>query len=86
LTQSMLFSFVQRIGLDHGFGFGAVTGTLIALGFVNLFPAPVAGLLERRIAGRRVVQGGPILQAALALIITHSATVGPYAAATAVFA
>ncbi|MFP3617596.1 hypothetical protein SB778_46960, partial [Paraburkholderia sp. SIMBA_050] len=44
---------------------------LIALGFVNLFPAPVAGLLERRIAGRRVVQGGPILQAALALIITH---------------
>ncbi|MBR7976915.1 MFS transporter [Burkholderia vietnamiensis] len=86
LTQSMLFSFVQRIGLDHGFGFGVVTGTLIALGFVNLFPAPVAGLLERRIAGRRVVQGGPIVQAALALIITHSVTVGPYAAATSVFA
>lgn len=86
LTQSMLFSFVQRIGLDHGFGFGAVTGTLIALGLVNLFPAPVAGLLERRIAGRRVVQGGPIVQAALALIITQSATFGPYAAATSVFA
>ncbi len=86
LTQSMLFSFVQRIGLDRGFGFGAVTSTLIALGIVNLFPAPVAGLLEMRVAGRKVVQTGPIVQAALALIITESAAFAPYAAATAFFA
>jgi predicted MFS family arabinose efflux permease len=86
LTQSMVFSFVQRIGLDRGFGLAAVTATLIALGFVNLFPAPVAGLLETRIAGRRVVQIGPVVQAALALIITQSAAFAPYAAATSVFA
>ncbi|WP_114812350.1 MFS transporter [Paraburkholderia kururiensis] len=86
LTQSMMFSFVQRIGLDHGFGFGAVTATLIALGLVDLFPAPVAALLEGRIAGRRVVQAGPIVQAVLVLVITQSATFAPYAVATSVFA
>lgn len=86
LTQAMLFSFVQRIGVDRGFGLPAVTATLIALGFVNLFPAPVAGLLEARIPGRRVVQVGPVVQAALALIITQSAAFAPYAAATSVFA
>ncbi|MEM5317744.1 MFS transporter [Paraburkholderia sp. JHI869] len=86
LTQAMLFSFVQRIGIDRGFGLTAVTSTLIALGVVNLLPAPAAGLLERRLAGRRVVQAGPLVQAALALAITQSAAFAPYAAATAVFA
>lgn len=86
LTQSMLFSFIQRIGLDRGFGLSAVTATLIALGFVNLFPAPVAGLLETRVSGRRVVLTGPVVQAALALVITQSVAFGPYAAATSVFA
>jgi predicted MFS family arabinose efflux permease len=86
LTQAMLFSFVQRIGLDRGFGLTAVTTTLIAMGVVNLLPAPTAGLLERRVPGRRVVQTGPVVQAALALIITQSAAFSPYAAATSVFA
>ena len=86
LTQAMLFSFVQRIGLDRGFGLPAVTATLIALGFVNLFPAPVAGLLETRIPGRRVVRAGPVVQAALAVIMTQSTTFAPYATATSVFA
>ncbi|BBA38064.1 MULTISPECIES: MFS transporter [Burkholderia] len=86
LTQSMLFSFVQRIGLDRGFGLSAVIATLIALGIVNLFPAPVAGLLETRVPGRKVVQAGPVVQAALALVITQSAAFVPYAAATSVFA
>ncbi|HEY4804838.1 MAG TPA: MFS transporter [Paraburkholderia sp.] len=86
LTQAMLFSFVQRIGLDRGFGLTAVTTTLIALGIVNLLPAPVAGLLELRVPGRRVVQAGPVVQAALALIITQSVAFAPYAAATSVYA
>jgi predicted MFS family arabinose efflux permease len=86
LTQAMLFSFVQRIGLDRGFAFDAVTATLIACGFVNLFPAPIAGVLETRLAARRVLQIGPVVQAAIALIITQSAGFAPYAAATSVFA
>jgi len=76
LTQAMLFSF----------GLTAVTTTLIALGVVNLFPAPVAGLLELRVPGRRVVQAGPVVQAVLALVITQSVAFAPYAAATSVFA
>ena len=44
LTQAMMFSFLERIGIDRGFGREAVTGVLIALGFVNLFPAPLAGI------------------------------------------
>lgn len=86
LTQAMLFSFVQRIGLDRGFAFNTVTATLVVCGFVNLFPAPLAGLLETRITPHRVLLMGPVLQAAIALIITQSAAFAPYAAATSVFA
>ncbi|MEB0015277.1 MFS transporter, partial [Glaciimonas sp. Cout2] len=35
LVQSMIFSFIQRIGMDRGFGVAAVSGVLIALGIVN---------------------------------------------------
>lgn len=86
LTQAMLFSFVQRIGLDRGFAFNAVTATLVACGLVNLFPAPIAGLLETRLPACTVLQTAPVVQAAIALIITESSTFVPYAAATAVFA
>lgn len=86
LTQALLFSFVQRIGLDRGFAFNAVTATLVACGLVNLFPAPVAGLLEKRLPARTVLQMGPIAQAAIALIVTQSSAFAPYAAATSVFA
>lgn len=86
LTQAMVFSFVQRIGLDRGFGLPAVTGVLIALGLVNLLPAPLAGLLEARLPGVRVVQCGALAQAAVAVTITQSAMFAPYAASTSVFA
>jgi predicted MFS family arabinose efflux permease len=85
LVQAMTFSFVERIGADDGFGLSAVTGVLIALGFVNLFPAPLAALLERRLSAGTVMRAGPIAQAALALIITHTVSFAPYAAATALF-
>jgi predicted MFS family arabinose efflux permease len=86
LVQAMMFSFLERIGADRGFAPGAVTGVLIALGFVNLFPAPLAALLERRWAPHLVVLAGPVLQAALAVTIANSSSFVPYAAAGAVFA
>ena len=55
LTQAMMFSFLERIGIDRGFGREAVTGVLIALGFVNLFPAPLAAFLEKRVSPRAVL-------------------------------
>ncbi len=86
LVQAMMFSFLERIGADRGFAPGAVTGVLIALGFVNLFPAPLAALLERRWPAHLVVLAGPVLQAALALTIAGSSSYAAYAGAGAVFA
>lgn len=85
VTQAMVFSFVERIGVDRGFGLAAVTSVLIATGLVNLLPAPLAGFLELHVPARRVVLGGPLVQATLALVITQSSALAPYAAAGAVF-
>lgn len=86
LLQAMLFSFIERIGSDRGFGFAAVSGVLVAIGFVNLVPAPLAVLLQRRLLATRVILAGPVLQAVVALFITQSGYFWPYAIATAVLA
>ena len=86
LTQAMMFSFLERIGIDRGFGREAVTGVLIALGFVNLFPAPLAGILQKRLKAENVVLAGPVVQAVIALLITLSASFIPYAGGTLFFA
>ena len=80
-----MFSFVERIGSDRGFGFAAVTSVLIALGLVNLLPSPLAVFMQRRLPAQRVVLAGPMVQAALALTIAYSSGFVPYAVATAVF-
>jgi predicted MFS family arabinose efflux permease len=85
VSQSMVFGFFQQMGTDRGYDVSAITGVLIALGFVNLFPAPLAAFLEKRIPAERVVLVGPLLQALLALFITMSTSFPPYAAAGAVF-
>ncbi|MBQ0929509.1 MFS transporter [Ideonella alba] len=86
LVQSMTFSFLERVGTERGFGLAAITGVLVALGVVNLFPAALAGALERRWPARRVLQAGPVLQALLVVVIMNSARFEPYAAAASVFA
>ena len=86
LVQSMTFSFLERVGSDRGFGLEAVTGVLIALGVVNLFPAVLAAVLEKRWSSRSVLLAGPALQAVLVVLIMNSTVFGPYAAAAAVFA
>jgi predicted MFS family arabinose efflux permease len=79
LNQAMMFSFVQRIGIDRGFGVDAVTGVLIALGFVNLLPAPLAAILEKRLAPNTVLLAGPIVQALIAIAIALSGNFIAYA-------
>lgn len=86
LVQSMTFSFLERVGSDRGYGLEAVTGVLIALGLVNLFPAALAAVLEKRWSARTVLLAGPALQALLVVVIMNSPVFGPYAAAAAVFA
>ena len=86
LVQAMTFSFLERVGNDHGFGVAAVTGVLVALGVVNLFPAGLAALLEKRWPARNVLLAGPVLQALLVMVIMGSTTFSTYAAAASVFA
>jgi predicted MFS family arabinose efflux permease len=85
LTQAMVFSFLERMGMDRGFGAGPVHLLLIAIGLVNLVPAVLATVLQRRLNPRTVVLAGAALQAALAMTITWSASLWPYAAAASVF-
>ena len=86
LVQSMTFSFLERVGSDRGFGLQAVTGVLIALGIVNLFPAALAALLERRWSARSVLLVGPVVQATLVAVIMNSPAFALYAGAASVFA
>ena len=82
--QAMVFSFVERIGIDRGFGAPLVHGVLIALGVVNLIPALLAAVLETRVNGRTVLLAGPVVQAIIFFTLTQSDGVVPYAIAAAV--
>lgn len=84
LNQAMLFSFVERIGFDRGYG-DKVTAVLIATGFVNLLPPILAGVLQNQFAARTVTMVGPLLQAALACVIVFVGTFYSYAFATAIY-
>jgi len=86
LVQAMTFSFLERVGSDHGFGTSAVNGVLVALGLVNLLPAPLAALLETRWQARAVLLAGPVLQATLVAVVMNAPVFAPYAAAASVFA
>lgn len=85
LNQAMVFSFFERIGADRGYGVEVVTAVLIAMGFVNLAPAPLAAFLEKKLKAEKVVLAGPAVQAALALVVTFVAAFPAYALAGAVF-
>lgn len=85
LVQAMVFAFVERIGADRGYSVDTITAVLIAVGLVNLFPAALAALLQKRLDPRKVVLAGPAAQALLALTISLSSGFAPYALATALF-
>jgi predicted MFS family arabinose efflux permease len=86
LVQAMIFSFLEGAGLNRGFSQGAINGVLIALGLVNLLPAALAALLQKKLAPRKVLLVGPVVQLALAAIIVISPVFAPYAFAAAFFA
>lgn len=86
MTQAMTLSFFERIGMARGFGREAVTLALVIYGIVTLFPAPLAGLLEKRLAATTVVCTVPALQAVFAMVITHTSSYALYAAGGALMA
>jgi predicted MFS family arabinose efflux permease len=80
LVQAMAFGFLERAGIDRGFGRDAVSGVLVALGLVNLFPAALAAALERRWSPRAVMLGGAALQGALVATVMLTTRFAVYAA------
>jgi predicted MFS family arabinose efflux permease len=78
VTQSTMFSFLERIGTARGFE-ERVQGVLIASALVNLASAALAGVLERLIKPSRVALCGVVLQALLAIILVFSGGFLPYA-------
>jgi predicted MFS family arabinose efflux permease len=78
VTQSTMFSFLERIGTARGFE-ERVQGVLIASALVNLASAALAGALERLIKPSRVALCGVVLQAMLAMILVFSGGFLPYA-------
>ncbi|MEN9891904.1 MAG: hypothetical protein RLY78_2199 [Pseudomonadota bacterium] len=86
LVQSMTFSFLERVGVERGWSGGAIQGVLVALGLVNLAPAVLAAVLERRWSARAVMCTGPVVQAALVAVIMTVPWFPAWAAAASVFA
>ncbi|TWO72914.1 MFS transporter [Caenimonas sedimenti] len=85
LVQAMVFSFLERMGNARGFGVQPLNALLIAIGLVNLFPAAIAGLLQKRLDAAKVVLGGALVQALLAIVMTWSSGFEPYAGSASVF-
>jgi predicted MFS family arabinose efflux permease len=85
LNQALTFSMLDRIGIMRGFGQDRVNQLLVVCGLVNLLPAAVAGLLEKRLNPVRVALVAAPLQAALALAITLSTGYAQYALAASVY-
>jgi predicted MFS family arabinose efflux permease len=86
LNQSMIFSMLDRIGVMRGFGQERVNQLLLVCGLVNLLPAVLATLLQRRIPVFAIALAAPLVQAALALLITLSPGFSLYALAASVYA
>ena len=86
MTQAMTLSFYERIGMARGFGRDLMTLALVIYGVVTLFPAPLAGLLEKRIKATTVISIGPIMQAVFAMIATHTWSYPLFAASGALMA
>lgn len=86
LVQAMTFAFLERVGDARGFAATAVAAVLVAMSLVNLTPAPLAALLERRLEARSVLLAGPVLQALGVAVIMLSTVFAPYAAAASLFA
>lgn len=85
LNQAMVFSFLERIGIERGFGVERVNGVLIALGLVNLTPGLLATLLQKKLSPVLVGLGGLLGQAALALTMSMAASFAPYAIAASLY-
>lgn len=85
MNQAMIFSFVERIGVERGFGEERVQIILVVMGFINLAPGLLAALLQNRLSATTVGTIAPILQATFAVSLTGTTYFPLYAAPMAFF-
>ena len=86
-AQSAIFSFIERIGADHGFPAASVATMLAVAAFINLAAPALAGLLQGRLLPTHVAACGMFLHGCASLVITHATLFAVYAiaASTPVF-
>lgn len=85
LNQAVMFSFVERIGVDHNFGQDRVNMVLVVVSFITLLPAIIAAALQKAMSARTVGMLAPIAQAALALTITQTQSYELFAVAAGLY-
>lgn len=71
MAHSMIFPFIERMGIERGYGASLVAGVLASIGFANLLPSPLAALLEKRLRPERAIVGGVVLHMTLVLLVTQ---------------
>jgi predicted MFS family arabinose efflux permease len=71
MAHSMIFPFVERMGIDRGYAAGTVAGVLVSIGFANLVPSPLAAVLEKRLRPERAIVGGTLFHMVLVLLVTQ---------------
>lgn len=84
MAHSMIFPFVERLGIDRGYAVGTVAGVLVAIGFANLVPSPLAALLEKRLRPERAVVWGTVFHMMLVLLVTQVPRLDVYAPVVAI--
>lgn len=78
MAHSMIFPFVERMGIDRGYPPGLVAAVLASIGFANLVPSPLAALLEKRLRPERAIVGGALVHMLLVLLVTQVARLEVY--------
>lgn len=84
MAHSMIFPFVERMGIDRGYAAGTVAAVLMSIGFANLIPSPLAALLEKRLRPERAIMAGTLVHMLLVLLVTWVPRLEVYAPVVAI--
>jgi predicted MFS family arabinose efflux permease len=84
MAHSMIFPFVERMGIERGYAAATVAVVLVSIGFANLVPSPLAAVLEKRLRPERAIAGGTLVHMVLVLLVTQVARFELYAPLVAI--
>lgn len=84
MAHSMIFPFVERLGIERGYAPATVASVLVAIGFANLLPSPLAAVLEKRLRPERAIVGATLLHMVLVLLVTQVPRLDVYAPLAAI--